>query len=97
MPLAKSVEDQSIQDSMVARSFKSFGIEVRAPVLVGKIAHDGIALAQPEIAVIDDRHHAHGIDLAKFRIVRRPEPAPPVLALVLFAHLIEHPQNACAR
>ena len=93
MPEANSVDAQSIQDSTVARCLQVLGVEVGAAVLVGQVAHDRVALAQAEVAVVDHRHDAHRIDLAEHRIVRRPEAAAPVLALVAQAELVQHPEH----
>src|SRR5207253_8547678 len=72
---------------------EALGIEIGAAVLFGEIAHDAVAFPQAEIAVVDDGHHADRIDLAEHGIVGRSEAAPPILALVLDADLVEHPQH----
>src|SRR6185503_18502398 len=65
----------------------------RPAVLLSQVAHDGVALPEPEIAVVDHRHHAHRIDLAERRFIGRPEAPTPVLALVREVQLPQHPQN----
>ena len=61
--------------------------------LVGQVADDRVAFAQPEITVVDCRHDADRIDLAVDRVVRGSIPAAPILPLEGLADLVEHPQD----
>ena len=93
MPEANSVDAQSIQDFDRGALFQVLGVEVGAAVLVGQVAHDGVALPQRKSPSSITGTTPTGLILRNTGSSVGRKPRPQSSRSYSQAELVEHPQH----